>query len=79
VKAVLAERLRAHYRGWVDDKIPALGGRTPREAVSDPDGREAVEALIVDIERGGETMRPPLDPAIVRELRETLGLPPGSP
>jgi len=79
VKAVLAERLRAHYRGWVDEKIPALGGRTPREAVRDPDGREAVEALIIDIERGGETMRPPLDPAIVRELRETLGLPPGSP
>jgi len=45
----------------------------------DPDGREAVEALIVDIERGGETMRPPLDPAIVRELRETLGLPARSP
>ena len=75
VKAALAEQLRAHYRGWVDEKIPALGGRTPREAVRDPDGREAVEALVVDIERGGETMRPPLDPAIVRELREALGLP----
>ncbi len=79
VKAVLAERLRAHYRAWVDQKLPALGGRTPRDAVRDPDGREAVEALIVDIERGGETMRAPLDPAIVRELRETLGLARRSP
>jgi hypothetical protein len=42
--------------------------------VRDPDGREAVEVLIDQIERSGPTMTPPLDPEIVRELRETLGL-----
>ena len=74
VKAALAELLRAHYRKWIDEKIPALGNRTPREAVRDPDGREAVEALIRQLERDGVRQRPPLDPSIVRELREMLGL-----
>lgn len=74
VKAALTEMLRAHYRKWVDEKIPALGDRTPREAVRDPDGREAVEALILQMERDGARQRPRLDPAIVRELREMLGL-----
>jgi hypothetical protein len=75
VKAALAEQLRAHYRDWLDQRIPALGGRTPREATADADGREALEALLLQIERDGERMRPALDPGVVRELRETLGLP----
>ncbi len=74
VQAALRELLRKHYRAWVDDKLPALGNRTPREAVRDPDGREAVAALIDQIERDGPRLTPPLDPDIVRELRETLGL-----
>jgi hypothetical protein len=74
VQAAIRETLHKHYRAWVDNKIPALGNRTPREAVRDPDGREAVEVLIDQIERSGPTMTPPLDPEIVRELRETLGL-----
>jgi hypothetical protein len=74
VQAALREHLRKHYRNWVDEKLPALGNRTPRKAVRDPDGREAVEALIKQIERDGARMTPPLDPDIVRELRETLGL-----
>jgi len=75
VRAALAEHLRGFYRDWVDQKIPALGDRSPREAVADADGREAVAALVLQIERDGVRLRPPLDPAIARELRETLGLP----
>lgn len=74
VKAKIAEMMAKHYERWVDEKIPALGGRTPREAARDPSGREAVEALLRQIERDGERMRPPLDAAIVRRLRERLGL-----
>lgn len=74
LRAAVTELLRKHYRAGVDDKIPALGDRTPREAVRDADGREAVAALIDQIERDGPKMNPPLDPQIVRELRETLGL-----
>jgi hypothetical protein len=74
VRALLAEHLRAHYRSWLDTKLPALGDRTPREAAGDADGREALEALVLQIERDGEGMQPPLDPSIPRELREALGL-----
>jgi len=55
-------------------KRSALGNRTPRKAVRDRDGREAVEALVAQIERDGKHMSPPLAADIVRELRETLGL-----
>lgn len=39
-----------------------------------PDGREMVEALVLQIERGNQKMKPPPDPSIIRELRERLGL-----
>ena len=39
---------------WVRQKIPALGGRTPLQAVRDPDGKEMVEALLLDWERRDE-------------------------
>lgn len=73
VRAAMTEMLRRHYRAWLDDKIPALGNRTPREAVKDADGREAVEGLIAQIERDGVRMAPALDPEIVREMKEALG------
>jgi hypothetical protein len=43
----LAAMLAAHWEGWVDDKITALGGKTPRQAVKTADGRESVEALLL--------------------------------
>jgi hypothetical protein len=60
----------------VDTAIPALGGKSPREAVRDADGREAVAALIAQIERGGARQSPPLDAAVPAMLRRELGLPP---
>ncbi len=36
----------------MDMEIPALGNKTPREATETVDGREAVEALLSDIETG---------------------------
>jgi hypothetical protein len=51
VRAKLAEMVAAHWEGWVDEKIPALGGKTPRQAVKTADGRESVEALLRSAER----------------------------
>jgi hypothetical protein len=52
------EAVRANVRqemeGWVDLKLPVLGGRTPRQAVRDPDGREIVESLLLEWERDAE-------------------------
>lgn len=43
--------LQKQVESWVREKIPARGGRTPLQAVKDADGREMVEALVLDYER----------------------------
>jgi hypothetical protein len=42
--------LDSHYREWLDEKIPALGGKTPREAARDFEGREQLVALLKELE-----------------------------
>ena len=42
--------IQKQVEDWVHQKIPALGGRTPLQAVGDPDGREIVESLLLDWE-----------------------------
>jgi hypothetical protein len=74
IAAMLTERLRAHYRAWVDEPIPALSGKTPRQAIRTKHGRQSVTALVDQLERDGQSMTPPLDPTIVQELRTTLKL-----
>jgi hypothetical protein len=69
VQEALRHAMRQHYRAWVDDRLPILGNRSPRQAIRDADGREAVAALLDQIERDGARMKPPRDPEIVRELR----------
>ncbi len=39
-----------HYRRWLDEPIPALGGRTPREAARLRDGRPRLVALLQQFE-----------------------------
>lgn len=74
VKVQIQQFMAAHYEEWVSSKIPALGNRTPLEAVADPEGRERVEALVTQLERSGGPMSSVVDPAILRRLRERLGL-----
>src|SRR6266576_2507338 len=50
----LQATMQTQVESWVHQKIPALGGRTPLEAVRDPDGKEMVEALLLDWERRDE-------------------------
>ncbi len=54
MKNQLQVAMQKQVEGWVYQKIPALGGRTPNEAVRDPDGKEAVEALLLQWERYAE-------------------------
>jgi hypothetical protein len=42
----MREYMRDYEEKWLDMAVPALGGRTPREAVTDPVGREQVEQLL---------------------------------
>jgi tetratricopeptide (TPR) repeat protein len=62
---------------WIDERVPALGGVTPREAANDPTRRGDLEALLNQF----ETESAPL-PGGVRSfdpdrLRHLLGLRPG--
>lgn len=45
-QAAIAEMMARYEQRWVDEHIPALGGRTPRQAVQDPIGREEVLQLL---------------------------------
>lgn len=77
IRAKLAEMLASFGEGWVDEKIPALGGKTPRQAVKTADGRESVEALLCSFERraaGDRDMGEEILKAI-EGVRRTLNLP----
>jgi hypothetical protein len=74
VREVLRKALTQHYTDWMDDKIPALGEKTPRHAVRTADGRAKVEALL----RNAEMRTPsPGEPGMRLNLdfvRNALGL-----
>ena len=70
----MQKMMAAHFESWVSEKIPALDGQTPLEAVRDSDGREKVLALVMEAERHSSRMKPPIDPATLRRVRERLGL-----
>jgi hypothetical protein len=61
-QAVMAEALRAYYARWPDTPVPALSGKTPRQAVKTRAGKRKVEQLLCEIEKstlampGGEAM-----------------------
>ena len=74
VQARVQQMMAEHFERWVTEKIPALNGQTPLEAVRDPDGREKVMALVIEAERGARRMKPPVDPVALRRVRERLGL-----
>jgi hypothetical protein len=42
---------RRHYADWVDVALPALGGQTPRQAVTTARGRSEVDVLLKEMER----------------------------
>ncbi|MDN5924659.1 MAG: MbcA/ParS/Xre antitoxin family protein, partial [Xanthomonadales bacterium] len=66
--------LRTHYSRWVDDPLPALDGRTPRQVATTPEGREQVEALVQGAERHDLALDPTARAAIFHDVRIQLGL-----
>jgi hypothetical protein len=71
-----AAYMQQQVESWIHQNVPALGGRTPLEAVGDPDGREMVEALLLGWERHFEgpaapgSFKPDID-----AVRRLLNLP----
>ncbi len=74
IKAEMAKFMANYYRNWLNDKIPALNDQTPMQAVKTSAGRERVEALLLGLEGNSARSPQPLDPALLVELRERLGL-----
>jgi hypothetical protein len=64
--AIEAELADLQWQGWLDEKIAALGNRTPRQAARTAAGREMLEALLKEFEWRGD--------APVGRLRAELGL-----
>lgn len=48
----VAQVMQRHYANWCDEPIPALGGRTPRQAIAGPAGLERVKGLLREYEDG---------------------------
>lgn len=74
--ALLAEQRTATWdrflTTWPDTPLPELLGKTPREAIRDPQAARRVEAIITE---GEATSRRPDASAAWTALRERLGLP----
>lgn len=63
----------AWARHWPDEPVPALGGKTPREAAKDPEGRIRLEALLREFEYSASVNRSRgVDDFDVSRLREEL-------
>jgi hypothetical protein len=79
IQREFAAQMQEEVEAWVQKKIPALSGRTPIQAVADPDGREMVEALLLGWERNFEepqlpgTLRPDID-AVRRLLNLSVAI-----
>ncbi|HEY1527627.1 MAG TPA: SEC-C domain-containing protein [Candidatus Angelobacter sp.] len=74
-RAALRDFLQKETDAWIHKKLPALGGRTPLQAVKDPDMREIVESLLLDFERHAATDYPPGAAPDFSEVRKRLGVP----
>jgi hypothetical protein len=64
--------LRDAYREWLDQPVPSLGGRAPREAARDAEGRRGVHVLLKQQEN--RHARKPIDGLDPDQLRRELGL-----
>ena len=65
VAASIQEKLNEHYMGWLDESLPILGGKTPRQACRTEAGRQQVVMLI-------RTMPDPMGSAPIRAPREAM-------
>lgn len=72
---VLRDFLQKETDAWVRKKLPALGGRTPLQAVKDPNLREIVESLLLEFERHAETAYPSGAAPDFSAIRKRLGVP----
>jgi len=76
VQARIRSMLEAHWSSWPEQPLPALEGKTPLDAVNDPEGREMVDALLAMAERQEEEHPQAGAPFDFTPIRRRLGLAP---
>jgi len=65
--------INAYYMKWLDEKIPLLGGKTPREAAKDPKLRQQLILLLNEMENtSGPVSKVPRPP--IEKMKRDLGL-----
>jgi hypothetical protein len=67
------ELKEAYYTDWLDESVPALAGKTPRQATRTKSDRERLELLIKEHENG-EARLPQEERFDFSRLRAELGL-----
>lgn len=50
IRAMLNKHMHKHYTEWLDEKLPALSGKTPREMAQTEIGRERVALLLAEMQ-----------------------------
>jgi hypothetical protein len=74
-RAIVQKAMTEHYRKWLDMPLPALGGKTPRQAVTTPEGQAQVADLLKLLENGEERKRMAGEPWFdVSGLKAELGI-----
>jgi hypothetical protein len=72
---LLSKTMEEWAHRWVDESIPALNGKTPREAMKTPEGRAKVEDLLKDFENMEERKRRKGEAYIdIQVIRQMLSL-----
>jgi len=77
VQALMKEMAKKRWEEWLDEPVPVLMGKTPRQAAKSVAGRERLEALLIDFQRRAAGMDKPAFAPDVTELRRQLGMLPG--
>lgn len=54
IASLIEQRIHQLYANWVNEPIPALDGKTPKEAITTPSGLERVKGLIRSYEESEE-------------------------
>lgn len=76
VRELVRQQMEDYYhKDWMVHGIPALGGKTPLEAVKTAAGRRKVEELLDDLDRFQDTRPDDLGRVDVDGLRARLGIP----
>ena len=75
VAEAVEKYLDQHYGAWPDTKLPALGGKTPRQAAKTRAGRKKLAELLKTLENSEQRKRRDGEPSYdVSRLRRTLGV-----